>query len=77
MLPEEVGDCVEVTEDELKALLYEPQEGEWGVHSRDEECVRVIHGIEQLLTLGTTAHSISPLLLPPCLSDLVPVPPQR
>uniref|UniRef100_A0A3Q3EFY0 Bromodomain and WD repeat domain containing 3 n=1 Tax=Labrus bergylta TaxID=56723 RepID=A0A3Q3EFY0_9LABR len=50
-LPEQVGDGVEVAEDELKALLYEPQEGEWGAHTRDEECERVIQGIDLLLTL--------------------------
>lgn len=51
-LPEQVGDGVEVAEEELKALLYRPQEGEWGAHTRDEDCERVIHGIDQLLTLG-------------------------
>lgn len=51
-LPEQVGDGVEVAEDELQALLYKPQEGEWGAHTRDEDCERVIHGIDQLLTLG-------------------------
>ena len=50
--PEEVGAGVPVTPDELTALLYKPQEGEWGAHSRDEECERVIRGIEQLLSLG-------------------------
>lgn len=52
VLPEQVGDGVEVAEEELKALLYKPQEGEWGAHTRDEECERVINGIDQLLTLG-------------------------
>ena len=36
----------------MKALLYRPQEGEWGAHTRDEECERVICGIDQLFTLG-------------------------
>uniref|UniRef100_A0A8D2QU52 Bromodomain and WD repeat-containing protein 1 n=1 Tax=Zosterops lateralis melanops TaxID=1220523 RepID=A0A8D2QU52_ZOSLA len=49
--PEEVGAGVPVTPEELTALLYKPQEGEWGAHSRDEECERVIRGIEQLLSL--------------------------
>lgn len=52
VLPEQVGDGVEVDEEELKALLYKPQEGEWGAHTRDEECERVISGIDLLLTLG-------------------------
>ncbi|XP_015274333.1 PREDICTED: bromodomain and WD repeat-containing protein 3 [Gekko japonicus] len=49
--PEEVGAGVPVTTEELASLLYRPQEGEWGAHSRDEECVRVLRGIDQLLSL--------------------------
>lgn len=56
-LPEQVGEGVDVAEEELKALLYRPQEGEWGAHTRDEDCERVLHGIDQLLTLGKAAHS--------------------
>uniref|UniRef100_A0A673HR58 Bromodomain and WD repeat-containing protein 3-like n=1 Tax=Sinocyclocheilus rhinocerous TaxID=307959 RepID=A0A673HR58_9TELE len=56
-LPEEHGGSVPVTEDELQALLYTPQEGEWGLHTRDDECERVITAIDQLLTLGmANAH---------------------
>lgn len=51
-MPEQVGAGVEVAEEEMKALLYRPQEGEWGAHTRDEECERVICGIDQLFTLG-------------------------
>uniref|UniRef100_A0A8C5F4Z3 Bromo domain-containing protein n=1 Tax=Gadus morhua TaxID=8049 RepID=A0A8C5F4Z3_GADMO len=50
-LPEEEGGGVEVLEEELVALLYEPQEGEWGAHTRDEDCERVLQGITDLLTL--------------------------
>uniref|UniRef100_A0A669DRE7 Bromodomain and WD repeat domain containing 3 n=1 Tax=Oreochromis niloticus TaxID=8128 RepID=A0A669DRE7_ORENI len=62
-LPEQVGDGVEVAEEELKALLYEPQEGEWGAHTRDEECERVIHGIDQLLTLDVAKAFAVPVNL--------------
>uniref|UniRef100_A0A665U6H7 Bromodomain and WD repeat domain containing 3 n=1 Tax=Echeneis naucrates TaxID=173247 RepID=A0A665U6H7_ECHNA len=62
-LPEHVGDGVEVAEEELKALLYKPQEGEWGAHTRDEDCERVIHGIEQLLTLDVAKAFASPVNL--------------
>lgn len=55
-LPEQVGAGVEVAEEEMKALLYKPQEGEWGAHTRDEECERVICGINQLFTLGERTH---------------------
>uniref|UniRef100_A0A8D0GR10 Bromo domain-containing protein n=1 Tax=Sphenodon punctatus TaxID=8508 RepID=A0A8D0GR10_SPHPU len=49
--PDEVGAGVPVLPEELTSLLYKPQEGEWGSHSRDEECVRVIRGIDHLLSL--------------------------
>uniref|UniRef100_A0A803T7D8 Bromo domain-containing protein n=1 Tax=Anolis carolinensis TaxID=28377 RepID=A0A803T7D8_ANOCA len=49
--PEEIGAGIPVTSEELASLLYKPQEGEWGSHSRDEECVRVLRGIDQLLSL--------------------------
>uniref|UniRef100_A0A4W6FHE7 Bromodomain and WD repeat domain containing 3 n=1 Tax=Lates calcarifer TaxID=8187 RepID=A0A4W6FHE7_LATCA len=62
-LPEQVGDGVEVAEEELKALLYRPQEGEWGAHTRDEDCERVIHGIDQLLTLDVAKAFASPVNL--------------
>uniref|UniRef100_A0A8C2DNF4 Bromodomain and WD repeat domain containing 3 n=1 Tax=Cyprinus carpio TaxID=7962 RepID=A0A8C2DNF4_CYPCA len=51
-IPEEdEGGSVPVTEDELQSLLYTPQEGEWGLHTRDDECERVITAMDQLLTL--------------------------
>ncbi|XP_073808252.1 bromodomain and WD repeat-containing protein 3 isoform X3 [Danio rerio] len=62
-LPEEDGDSVPVTEDELQALLYSPQEGEWGLHTRDEECERVITAIDQLLTLDVAKAFSNPVNL--------------
>uniref|UniRef100_A0A096M3M4 Bromodomain and WD repeat domain containing 3 n=1 Tax=Poecilia formosa TaxID=48698 RepID=A0A096M3M4_POEFO len=62
-LPEEVGDGVEVLEEELQALLYRPQEGEWGAHTRDEDCERVIDGIDQLLGLDVAKAFASPVNL--------------
>uniref|UniRef100_A0A8C3AGZ5 Bromodomain and WD repeat domain containing 3 n=1 Tax=Cyclopterus lumpus TaxID=8103 RepID=A0A8C3AGZ5_CYCLU len=62
-LPEQVGDGVDVAEEELKALLYTPQEGEWGAHTRDEDCERVLHGIDQLLTLDVAKAFASPVNL--------------
>ena len=50
--PEELGASISVTSDELEKLLYKPQDGEWGQKSRDEECERIISGIDQLLNLG-------------------------
>lgn len=54
-----MGDGVPVTEEELKALLYAPQEGEWGSNTQDEECERVIQAIDQLLTLGNPFFAFS------------------
>ncbi|XP_034746089.1 bromodomain and WD repeat-containing protein 3 [Etheostoma cragini] len=62
-LPEQVGDGVEVAEEELMALLYTPQEGEWGAHTRDEDCERILHGIDQLLTLDVAKAFASPVNL--------------
>lgn len=50
---------MEVLEEELVALLYTPQEGEWGAHTRDQDCERVLQGITDLLTLGTLAARIT------------------
>lgn len=50
--PEELGASVSVTLEEVEKLLYKPQEGEWGMKSRDEACERIIRGIDQLMTLG-------------------------
>ncbi|KAM6970662.1 bromodomain and WD repeat-containing protein 3-like [Aplochiton taeniatus] len=60
-LPDHVGDGVEVTEEELSALLYSPQAGEWGAHTQDEECVRLICGINDLLTLDVAKPFVSPV----------------
>eukprot|EP00069_Balaena_mysticetus_P007152 bmy_19001T0 len=62
--PDEVGAGVPVSQEELTSLLYKPQEGEWGAHSRDEECERVIQGINHLLSLDFA----SPFAVPVDLS---------
>ncbi|XP_016085415.1 PH-interacting protein-like [Sinocyclocheilus grahami] len=49
--PDELGLSVPLTEEEQKALLCKPLEGEWGSCTRDEECERIIRGIDQLCTL--------------------------
>ncbi|KAM4663406.1 bromodomain and WD repeat-containing protein 3 [Discoglossus pictus] len=50
-LPDDTGAGIPVTAEELKALQYQIEEGEWGENTRDEVCERVIQGIDQLLTL--------------------------
>ncbi|XP_004631827.1 bromodomain and WD repeat-containing protein 1 isoform X2 [Octodon degus] len=59
--PEEVGASISVTSDELEKLLYKPQDGEWGQKSRDEECERIISGIDQLLNLDMAAAFSGPV----------------
>ncbi|MFT7802669.1 bromodomain and WD repeat-containing protein 3 isoform X4, partial [Arapaima gigas] len=59
--PEELGNSVPVREEELKVLLYRPQEGEWGALTRDKDCERVIQGINDLLTLDMATRFCSPV----------------
>ncbi|KAM7131588.1 bromodomain and WD repeat-containing protein 1 isoform 1-T1 [Ciconia maguari] len=59
--PEELGASVSVTFEEVEKLLYKPQEGEWGMRSRDEACERIINGIDQLLTLDISAAFAGPV----------------
>lgn len=59
--PEELGASISVTSDELEKLLYKPQDGEWGQRSRDEECERIISGIDQLLNLDIAAAFAGPV----------------
>lgn len=50
--PETEGGGIPATADEMSELMYKPLPGEWGERSRDEECERVISGIDQLITVG-------------------------
>ncbi|XP_071422882.1 bromodomain and WD repeat-containing protein 1 [Pithys albifrons albifrons] len=59
--PEELGASVSVTSEEVEKLLYKPQEGEWGMKSRDEACERIISGIDQLMTLDISAAFSGPV----------------
>lgn len=53
--PETEGGGVPVTAEEMKELMYKPLPGEWGERSRDDECERIIAGIDQLITVGVYA----------------------
>ncbi|KAJ8280899.1 hypothetical protein GJAV_G00060680 [Gymnothorax javanicus] len=59
--PESLGGGVPVTADEMSDVLYKPQEGEWGARSRDEECERIIAGIDQLITVDIAAPFSGPV----------------
>ncbi|XP_041108367.1 PH-interacting protein isoform X1 [Polyodon spathula] len=61
VFPDELGLSVPLTEDEHRQLLYIPLEGEWGPRTRDEECERIIAGINQLMTLDIAAPFVAPV----------------
>lgn len=50
--PAELGTSVSITLEEQDALLYRPQEGEWGDGDSDSQCERIICAIDQLLNMG-------------------------
>ena len=47
--------------DELKEVLYAPQESEWPDHGMGTECERIIRGIEQIMELGVAENFIAPV----------------
>lgn len=57
--PETEGGGIPVTADEMNELMYKPLPGEWGERSRDEECERIIAGIDQLITVGVCINTRS------------------
>ncbi|XP_061756956.1 PH-interacting protein isoform X1 [Nerophis ophidion] len=59
--PDELGTSVPLTEEEHRELLYVPLDGEWGCHTRAEECERVINAIDQLCTLDIAAPFAFPV----------------
>lgn len=61
--PDELGLSVPLIEEEQKALLYKPLEGEWGSRTRDKDCERIIRGIDQLCTLGKTLSYLNILTM--------------
>uniref|UniRef100_A0A8C5JPX0 Pleckstrin homology domain interacting protein n=1 Tax=Junco hyemalis TaxID=40217 RepID=A0A8C5JPX0_JUNHY len=61
VFPEELGTSVPLTDDERRTLLYKPLDGEWGSRARDEECDRIIAGINQLMTLDIASPFVAPV----------------
>uniref|UniRef100_A0A6Q2XBR1 Bromo domain-containing protein n=1 Tax=Esox lucius TaxID=8010 RepID=A0A6Q2XBR1_ESOLU len=50
--PEHIGGGVPVTGDEMREVMYKPETGEWGERTRDDECERIIAGIDQLIAVA-------------------------
>lgn len=46
-----------MTAEEMCELMYKPLPGEWGERSREEECDRIIAGIDRLITVGVCSNS--------------------
>ncbi|KAF4794736.1 Bromodomain and WD repeat-containing protein 1 [Turdus rufiventris] len=61
VFPEELGTSVPLTDDERRTLLYKPLDGEWGSRTREEECDRIIAGINQLMTLDIACAFVAPV----------------
>uniref|UniRef100_A0A3Q0S565 Bromodomain and WD repeat domain containing 1 n=1 Tax=Amphilophus citrinellus TaxID=61819 RepID=A0A3Q0S565_AMPCI len=55
------GGGVPVTAEEMRELMYKPLPGEWGERSRDDECERIIAGIDQLITVEIAAPFSGPV----------------
>uniref|UniRef100_A0A8C8SKQ5 PH-interacting protein n=1 Tax=Pelusios castaneus TaxID=367368 RepID=A0A8C8SKQ5_9SAUR len=61
VFPEELGTSVPLTDVECRTLIYKPLDGEWGSRTRDEECDRIIAGINQLMTLDIASAFVAPV----------------
>ncbi|XP_048361765.1 PH-interacting protein [Sphaerodactylus townsendi] len=61
VFPEELGTSVPLTNAESRALIYKPLDGEWGSRTRDDECERIISGINQLMTLDIASPFVAPV----------------
>ncbi|KAG3289823.1 pleckstrin homology domain interacting protein [Ictidomys tridecemlineatus] len=61
VFPEELGTSVPLTDVECRSLIYKPLDGEWGTNTRDEECERIVAGINQLMTLDIASAFVAPV----------------
>ncbi|KAB1275166.1 PH-interacting protein [Camelus dromedarius] len=61
VFPEELGTSVPLTDLECRSLIYKPLDGEWGSNLRDEECERIVTGINQLMTLDIATAFVAPV----------------
>ncbi|XP_034556699.1 bromodomain and WD repeat-containing protein 3 isoform X2 [Notolabrus celidotus] len=59
--PDTEGGGIPVTADEMRELMYKTLPGEWGERSRDEECERIVAGIDQLITVEIAAPFSGPV----------------
>ncbi len=50
-----------VQNDEMRVVLYSPQEGEWPEHGMGVECERLTRGFEQVMELSVAEHFVAPV----------------
>ncbi|XP_076110194.1 uncharacterized protein LOC143078989 isoform X2 [Mytilus galloprovincialis] len=67
-MPEDPGGGVPVTQDEIISLMYTPSAGEWPSCSRDQECDRIIRGMEMIME-----HSVAEPFLTPVDLNVFPI----
>ena len=60
-LPPVKGQSVPLTTNEIKSLMYQPLDTEWPPHGRDEECDRIIQGLEQIMELSVAENFLAPV----------------
>lgn len=60
-LPNEVGGAVPVLPGELNAILYQPNLDEWPNGGRDDNCERIIIGLEQVMGLAIADPFLAPV----------------
>ncbi|XP_052086696.1 bromodomain and WD repeat-containing protein 3-like isoform X1 [Mytilus californianus] len=67
-MPEDPGGGVPVTQDEIISLMYTPSAGEWPSCFRDQECDRIIRGMEMIME-----HSVAEPFLTPVDLNVFPI----
>lgn len=60
-MPQEVGGSMEVLPEELNAMLYKPKASEWPSTGLEEECDRILRGLEQIMELSIAEPFIAPV----------------
>ena len=59
--PDVRGGSVVVTQEELHSMLYVPLDSEWPSIGRDEECDRIVGGLEKIMELAIAEPFIVPV----------------
>ncbi|XP_066999443.2 bromodomain and WD repeat-containing protein 3 [Anabrus simplex] len=60
-LPREVGGAVPVLPEEIQAILYQPRAEEWPQGDRDAACLRILAGLDEVMSLAIAESFIAPV----------------